>query len=140
MRRIIISYFASFAAYFFLFLAGSPIVVLAADADLLANAKKEGNFLWYTSMQISQSTPILKQFQEKYPFINTGLYRASGEKVLNRFHMESRANKFLADSILISGFHLFPLKKMNLFQKLVTSESKSYPEYFRDPEGYWNAV
>ncbi len=140
MRRRILVFIGSFLAYFFLFFASSQTAVFAADADLLSSAKKEGNFLWYTSMQISQSTPLLKTFEEKYPFIKTGLYRASGEKVLNRFHVESRANKFLADCILVSGFHLFPLKKMKLLQKLVTSESESYPDYFKDPEGYWNGV
>src|SRR3972149_2439912 len=110
-----------------------------SETELISGAKKEGQFLLYCSMQVDQSTPILKKFEEKYPFIKTGLYRPSGKKIMNKYFMEERANKFSADCILISGFHLIQLQKRNLLKRYVSPESEEYPDYFKDPKGYWNA-
>jgi len=65
---------------------------LAADPALVEAAKREGKVTLYTSMQLVDSGPITQAFQQKYG-IKVDLWRASGEKVVQRALTESRASR-----------------------------------------------
>jgi hypothetical protein len=45
-------------------------------------AKKEGKLIWYTSANVTESKPLLDDFEKQYPFNKGEIFRASGEKVL----------------------------------------------------------
>jgi hypothetical protein len=66
----------------------------ATDPGLIEAAKKEGELVWYTSMSISDSRPLLDAFEKKYPFIKSKLVRASSEKTLNRIITETRGGRW----------------------------------------------
>src|SRR5438093_11597907 len=57
-------------------------------------AKKEGKLVWYTSANVTESKPLLDDFEKQYPFIKVEIFRASGDKVLNRIMTETRACRF----------------------------------------------
>ena len=60
------------------------------DAKVLAAARKEGKVVVYTSLNTKDSVPITEAFEKKTG-IQTELWRASSEKVLQRGVTEARA-------------------------------------------------
>src|SRR5437870_887430 len=54
-------------------------------------AKKEGKLIWYTSANVTESKPLLDDFEKQHPFVKGEIFRASGEKTLNRIMTETRA-------------------------------------------------
>src|SRR4030095_16317345 len=64
---------------------------------LLEGAKKEGKLVWYTSMAIDTSKPLLDAFVKEYPFIKADLVRAGEEQLMNRILSETRAGPALSD-------------------------------------------
>jgi iron(III) transport system substrate-binding protein len=68
----------------------------------IEGAKKEGKLLWYTSTNVTESKPLLDDFEKQYPFIKGEIFRASGEKTLNRIATETRAGRWDFDLVTIS--------------------------------------
>ncbi|MGH7830517.1 MAG: ABC transporter substrate-binding protein [Candidatus Binatia bacterium] len=101
-------------------------------------AKKEGELVWYTSMSISDSRPLLDLFEKKYPFIKAHLLRASSEKTLNRIMTETKAGRWDFDVVALSeiGF----LRERNMISPYLSPEAKAFQADFQDPEGYWTAI
>jgi iron(III) transport system substrate-binding protein len=86
-------------------LAQSPIYLYqGADREqkLLAGAKQEGMVSLYTSMQLPDSLPLTQAFERKYG-VKVSLWRASGEKVVQRALVEARAGRFDVDVIETDG-------------------------------------
>jgi len=50
------------------------------DARSIDAAKKEGGLIWYTSTSVTESKPLLDDFEKQYPFIKGEIFRASGER------------------------------------------------------------
>ena len=53
----------------------SPAQTRAPSAALLEAAKKEGQVVFYTPLNINDSRPLLQRFEQRYPFIKTELLR-----------------------------------------------------------------
>src|SRR5262249_3183858 len=58
-------------------------------AKQIEAAKKEGKLVWYTSTNVTESKPLLNEFEKQYPFIKGEIFRASGEVTLNRIFTET---------------------------------------------------
>ena len=69
---------------------------------MIEAAKKEGRLVWYTSTNLTESKPLLDDFEKQYPFIKGEIVRASGERTLNRIVTEARANHSAFDIVTIS--------------------------------------
>jgi iron(III) transport system substrate-binding protein len=108
-----------------------------AQDGLVDGARKEGRLVWYTSMNIDDSQPLLDTFMKKYPFIKAELWRGSSEKVLNRIQTETRAGKFLFDVVALNAFESGFIKAHKLVQPYLPPSAKAYRKGFVDPEGYW---
>ena len=65
---------------------------------MIEGAKKEGKLVWYTSMAIDTSKPLLDAFQKEYPFIKSELVRAGEEQLMTRVLGEIRAGRWAVDS------------------------------------------
>src|SRR5215211_9327198 len=63
------------------------------EARLLAEAKKQGEVVVYTSLNLKDSVPITEAFEKKTG-VKVQLWRASSEKVLQRAVTEARAGRF----------------------------------------------
>ena len=107
-------------------------------AALLEGAKKEGEVVFYTPLNINDSRPLLQRFEQKYPFIKTELLRLSAEPLLNRIFTEDRAGRNVVD--VINNTMINPLKKARLMQPYRSPEHAAYLDPFKDPEGYWASV
>ena len=73
-------------------LAGCATLAHAAAPALVEAAKREGKVSLYTSMQLVDSGPLTQAFEKTYG-IKVDLWRASGEKVVQRAVTESRAGR-----------------------------------------------
>jgi iron(III) transport system substrate-binding protein len=74
----------------------------AGHAADIERAKREGAVSLYTSMQVVDSGPLTQAFEKKYG-IRVQLWRASGEKVVQRAVTESRAGRHEADVFETDG-------------------------------------
>jgi iron(III) transport system substrate-binding protein len=62
-------------------LVAAPIrAQTTSQPALVEAAKKENKLVWYTSMAIDTSKPLLDAFQKEYPFIKAELVRAGEEQ------------------------------------------------------------
>src|SRR5712691_8518842 len=77
-------------------LAGDP--AFAADAALIAAAKKEGEVVWYSTQIISQLVrPVTAAFEKKYPGIKVRSTRANATETAVKILNESRAGRPQSD-------------------------------------------
>jgi iron(III) transport system substrate-binding protein len=72
------------------------------EQRLVAAARREGTVSVYTSMQTPDSLPLAQAFEKKYG-VKVSLWRASGEKVVQRALTEARGGRFDADVMETDG-------------------------------------
>lgn len=72
------------------------------DKRLLANARKEGKVVVYTSLATKESMPLAKAFEKKYG-IKVVLWRSTSDKVVQRAVTEARARRHAVDVIETNG-------------------------------------
>ena len=129
---------------FFLILSFSPLISPYLHAQstqhsaLVEGAKKEGKLVWYTSMAIDTSKPLLDAFVKEYPFIKADLVRAGEEQLMNRVLSETRAGQWLFDAISTSA--MGALVDRHLITPYVSSERDAFLNEFKDPQGYWTGI
>ncbi len=104
---------------------------------LIEGAKKEGKVVLYTTMNISESRPMLDRFEKKYPFIKTELFRTGGGPMLNRVLSENRAGKRFFDVLGVRGEAFLTLKKAGIIAKYNSPERAMVEDDLKDKEGYW---
>jgi iron(III) transport system substrate-binding protein len=72
------------------------------DARLVANAKREGRLVLYTSLAPSESGPLAQAFEKKYG-IKVELWRALSERVVQRVMTEAQGRRHAVDVIETNG-------------------------------------
>jgi iron(III) transport system substrate-binding protein len=110
----------------------------APAPGLIEGAKKEAKLVWYTSMAIDTSKPMVDAFLKQYPFIKADLVRAGEEQLLNRILTETRAGRWLFDVVSSSAVQV--LAGRNFLAPYSSAESEAHPKEFRDAHGRWTAV
>src|SRR5262245_8505827 len=107
---------------------------------LVELAQKEGQVVFYTSMDAGDARLLTQAFQKKYPAIKTDFYRAGREAVFSRFAVEQKAARYVTDVISVGEFHTLELKKQGLSARYASPEMAAFAPEFRDPQGYWICV
>jgi iron(III) transport system substrate-binding protein len=119
-------------------------LVNAAEIDdrkkLVDAANKEGNVVFYTSMDAGDARSLTQAFQKKYPGIKTDFYRAGREAVFSRFSVEQKAGRFVTDVVSVGEFHILEMKKQGLITRYPSPEMQAFAPEFKDPQGYWTCV
>jgi len=116
----------------------SPWLHAQSTSQLIEAAKKEGKVVWYTSMAIDTSKPLLDAFLKEYPFIKADLVRAGEEQLTNRMLSETRAGQWLFDAVSTSSIGALIDRKM--ITPYHTPERDAFMDQFKDPQGYWTGV
>jgi len=98
-------------------------------------AKKEGKVILYTNA--SGIAPLIKRFEEKYPFLKVEQLRTGAPKLLSRVLAESKAGALKADLIETEGLTSYLMMKRGLYAKYVSPESKALPAGAKDADGQW---
>lgn len=104
---------------------------------IIEAAKQEGKLVWYTSSPKDASQRMLYEFEEKYPFIQTELYRTGSLSVKEKFLEEVEAGDVKVDVLHTAEFAMF-----------LEFRDKDYLMYYNSPEyayfppgekdtGYW---
>jgi len=96
------------------------------DARLAAEAKKQGQVLIYTSLNLKDSVPLTEAF-EKRTGIKAQLWRASSEKVLQRAVTEARAGRFSPDILETNGPEMEALYREKLLDPFFSPHFKDLP-------------
>lgn len=110
----------------------------AHQKSLIEGAQKEGRLVWYTSMSIDTSKPLLDEFSKEYPFIQAELARLGEEQLMNRALNETRAGKWSFD--VIGGSAMPLLVDRNILGTYLSPERDAYINDFKDPQGYWTGL
>jgi iron(III) transport system substrate-binding protein len=93
---------------------------------LYDGAKKEGKFLWYTSLIAHKE--ISQIFESKYPGVTLETYRTSGTQLASRVVAEAQAKRYLGDVIETSPPGLMVLRDSNLLIPYTSPYLAQYPE------------
>jgi iron(III) transport system substrate-binding protein len=124
-------------------LFASAIAKAAENEDrkrLIELAQKEGNVVFYTSMEAGDARSLTDAFQKKYPFIKPDFYRAGREAVFSRFALEQKAGRYVTDVVSVGEFHMLEMKKQGLTTRYGSPEMKAFAQDFKDPQEYWTCV
>jgi len=103
---------------------------------LVAGAKKEGEFVMYTSAQADDIGAVAKAFEQKYG-VKVTMWRAGSEKVLQRAVAEARGGRFAVDVIETNGPELEMLQREGLLQRVASPHLADMLPVAVRPHGEW---
>lgn len=111
----------------------------AADAALIAAAKKEGQVVWYTTQIVNQfAAPLAAEFEKKYG-VRVSYARKNSSATVLAVLNEAKAGRIQAD--VVDGTQTLPaLQKEGLVLKWLPDNAARLPEAYRDKDGYWVAT
>jgi iron(III) transport system substrate-binding protein len=111
----------------------------ASSDSLLDAAKREGEVVYYASMNLSEANAIVGEFEKRYPFIKVKLQRSGSEKLLSRVLTEFRAKKIFADVIQTVEFSMHLFNRSGALARYMPQSNGAYPKEFKE-EGFWTTV
>jgi iron(III) transport system substrate-binding protein len=104
---------------------------------IIAKAKEEKAFVYYSTTDIRDGTAMVHAFQKKYPFIEPKLFRLGSTQVVVKVLQEHRGGAHLFDVISATSFQFYEIFKEDLFQKYESPERRTFADDFKDKDGYW---
>jgi iron(III) transport system substrate-binding protein len=107
------------------------------DADTIAKAKKEGQVVFYTSLQTDDAEKLVKGFQAVFPEIKVQLNRKSSSGILTQYLTEAKAGKILADVLESGGLDLAAPVQQGLTVAFAPPSAKDYPKEFTQLGGHF---
>ena len=113
---------------------------MAASQDgLLEAARREGELVYYASMNVAEANAVISAFEKRYPFIKVKLNRIGSEKLLTRVLTEARAKKIFADVIQTVEFSMHIFSRSGILARYTPQANSMYPKEFKE-EGFWTTV
>jgi iron(III) transport system substrate-binding protein len=116
---------ASVVVFILVLCLGAPL--LAQDAKLIADGKKEGRVVVYGSLETDIFDDIKKAFEKKTG-IAVDYWRASAASVTERAISEHRAGKVFSDVIATNSTPMLILLNEKIFTKYISPASKDFPQ------------
>lgn len=130
-RKFLLSLFALLLA---------PAFASAQTADLLSQAKKEGEVILYTTMTVGDFQHFNKAAKEKYPWLTVRhVYLSSGRQAA-RVMQEFRAGRVQADVLGNSPEPLLYMKQQGVLGIYRSPEATNLLKGAWDPEGFWSGI
>src|ERR1043166_10248302 len=118
-----------------------PSISSAQDREaIIAKAKEEKSFVYYSTTDIRDGTAMVHAFQKKYPFVDPKLFRLGSTQVVVKVLQEHRGGAHLFDVISTTSFQFYEIFKEDLFQKYKSPERRAFLDDFKDKAGYWTSV
>jgi iron(III) transport system substrate-binding protein len=101
----------------------------AVTPQLVEAAKKEGEVIWYTSVDLPLAEKVAKAFEAKYPGIAVRVERSGAERVFQRIGQEYASNIHAVDVANSSdAAHFIIWKNQNMLEAYVPEDvAKFYP-------------
>src|ERR1700757_2117854 len=104
---------------------------------LIEAARKEGQVIWYTSLDLPAAERVAKAFEEKYSGIAVRVERTGAERVFQRIGQEYSSNIHAVDVVNSSdAAHFIVWKRDGILDAYVPEDvAKYYPPEHRDADG-----
>ncbi|HEX4928927.1 MAG TPA: extracellular solute-binding protein [Burkholderiales bacterium] len=119
-------------------------IAVAASAQAqtrIEQAKREGDLVWYTSMNVADVEAVLKPFRERYPFLYLSILRAPGSGVRSSILSEARDGRYRWDVVSANLGDVHRLARAGLLAPYASPQTASgFPPGTVDPEGHWAAI
>jgi len=106
---------------------------------LTEGARKEGNLVFYGTLGVDASRPLLEKFRQAHPYVSIGHYRSGSTGIYNRVVNEARAGKHEVDIIELSAGPVADLIRGGLVDPYRSPETDSMRAEFIDPRHLWSA-
>lgn len=108
---------------------------LGADREqlLYAGAKAEGKVVWYTSLAGGSYKALADSFEKKYPGVKVEAFRASGSELTVKLEEETKARRYIADTIETTEGNLMFMRDGKLLRPYNSLHLKSYPDDAKEP-------
>lgn len=127
-----------FVVLLFPAMAFSPAGAASSDG-LLEGAKREGELVYYASMNLAEANSLIGAFEKRYPFLKVRLNRMGSEKLLTRVLTEARAKRYFADVLQTVEFSMHIFQRSGLLGRYLPQADAAYPKEFKS-EGFWTTV
>jgi len=111
----------------------------ATNGGLIDTAKREGELVYYASMNLAEANAVIGEFEKRYPFIKVRLHRTGSEKLLTRVLTEFRAKKIFADIIQTVEFSMHIFNRSGVLARYLPQSNSLYSKDFKE-EGFWTTV
>jgi len=95
----------------------SPCSGAATTDGLIEAAKREGEVIFYASMNLGEANTVIAEFEKRYPSIKVRLNRAGSEKLLAKVLTEARAKKLSADVLQTVEFSMYICNRSGVFAR-----------------------
>ncbi len=115
-------------------------IVAAAEPAVIEGAKKEGSLVFYTTMDIQNSKPVIDAFTKKYPFIRGDLVRLGGTAMVSRIMAEAQAGAQKFDVAVGISPSYVPMREKKLIGPYLSPEFSNLYDDLYDAKGYWATV
>jgi iron(III) transport system substrate-binding protein len=110
---------------------------LAGAATNMEAAKKEGDVVWYATMNTKDMNQTANEFMRTHPGIKVETLRLGSSQLPARIVTEQRGRKFNADVISGDFFQVNQLVAVGAFDKYVPPQSSKFIKGTVDPGGMW---
>jgi iron(III) transport system substrate-binding protein len=108
------------------------------DTQLVEGAKKEKKLVFYTTMDLPQSIEVVRDFAQKYPFLDLELHPLETETLVKRIQNEARSGMSTWDVLLGGGGLFQPLLEANLVVAYHSPQRDAVSGALNDSAGYWS--
>ena len=107
---------------------------------LSEGARKEGELVWYSTMNRENSQELIGLFEKDHPYIKVKLLNGSAVQTMTRITSEHSAKSYLFDITHIRGLFLVPLRKRQIIAAYRSPFRDGLRPGFKDNDGYFNAI
>lgn len=123
-----------------LWFAVAPALARPAASETLTDAaRREGEVVYYASMNLAEANAVISEFEKRYPFIKVRLQRTGSEKLLTRVLTEFRAKKTFADVIQTVEFSMHIFNRSGVLTRHLPQSNALYSKDYKE-EGFWTTV
>ncbi len=103
---------------------------------LIEAARKEGNVVFYTSIDLPVAERIGKAFEARYPGVKVRVERTGAERVFQRIGQEYSSKLYKVDSVSSSdAAHFIVWKRDGILEPYVPEDVAGFPAEHKDPDG-----
>ena len=107
---------------------------------LVDGARKEGELVWYSTMNRENSQELINLFQKDHPYVRVKLLNGSAVQTMTRVSSEYGAKSYLFDITHIRGLFLAPLRKRQIIAAYRSPFRDALRPGYKDNEGYFNSI
>jgi iron(III) transport system substrate-binding protein len=107
---------------------------------LTDGARKEGELVWYSTMNRENSQELINLFQKEHPYVRVKLLNGSAVQTMTRVTSEYGAKSYLFDITHIRGLFLTPLRKRQIIAAYRSPFRDALRPGYKDNEGYFNSI